>query len=292
MLKGMPTILTVDKDVNFSQQHTLEVYSPHLKFEVQFLFSVSISNRPRTSRFGWGRSHQIFVRIFLYFPSRLSGQDCPPRSEDPLSNSSSQYCKPINSMDFSRKEKDTPSSSLLTSYRNQNTPDTSLRKHAATSTPPNTVLRGILSKKGRNKLYQPWAIRTVILDDESTLRYFDGQSLRGEVDVVGCFLRTLTPDQADGRSHAFEIANISEKGALKSSSLILAASSALEAQAWMDALITASHQTKKKIEPTARSNYSYESLDVSFCPFLFNILASIIFSCYDFIGFFFVLAIG
>jgi hypothetical protein len=129
------------------------------------------------------------------------------------------------------------------------------------------VKKGILSKKGRKKIFRPWVLRTIVLDNRNILSYFDGRTLKGTVNLHGTTTTPLPPDKADGRSYAFEVSHISKHGALQGSSLILAASSAGEAEEWVNAInsLTRKHDT-------STSTFQYESLEVSF-PILLSSLS-------------------
>ena len=103
--------------------------------------------------------------------------------------------------------------------------------------------RGILAKKGMGKIYKPWSLRNIYVDLNQSLAYFDGTTLKGEIQLDGVTVRQLSPEEADGRQYAFEIGNISGVRRTKDNVLILAASSAQEAQEWIECLRAASSST-------------------------------------------------
>jgi hypothetical protein len=121
----------------------------------------------------------------------------------------------------------------------------------------NIVLSGILSKRGRNKLYHPWVLRSVTIDDQSTLRYYDGKTLKGIVSLTGCAVEPFAA--ADGRNFAFEIKNISVEKSFQESSLMLAASSSAEQQLWIQ---TINQYSQRLLQ--SKANFAYESFDVSY----------------------------
>jgi hypothetical protein len=111
------------------------------------------------------------------------------------------------------------------------------------SMPKDYSKHGILAKKGMGKLFKPWRLRNVFVDLNQTLAYFDGTTLKGEILLDGVAVRSLTPEEADGRSFAFEISNISGVRRTQDNVLTLAASSAQEAEDWINCLRAASCST-------------------------------------------------
>jgi hypothetical protein len=126
------------------------------------------------------------------------------------------------------------------------------------------VKKGFLTKKGRKRIFRPWVLRTIILDDRNILSYYDGRTLKGTVLLEGTTTTLIPPDKADGKHYAFEITNISNKKALQTSNLILAASSEHEADEWVEAIFSLA-----KKQPSSKANFQYESFEVSygFCIF-------------------------
>jgi len=104
------------------------------------------------------------------------------------------------------------------------------------TTSGSVIKQGILLKKGRNKIYHPWVLRTFILDDQSILRYYDGRKLRDQISLTNAVVETVPPNRADRRSYAFEIGNIITDSALQKSSILLVASSEFEMNDWIQAL--------------------------------------------------------
>ena len=102
--------------------------------------------------------------------------------------------------------------------------------------------KGILSKKSRSKLFSvPWALRTIILDSENKLYYYDGKVLKGEIILAGTVIDHIAhQDMADGRSFAFQINNIMSVKRTQTTSLTLAAGSYQEADDWVTCLTKAS----------------------------------------------------
>lgn len=99
------------------------------------------------------------------------------------------------------------------------------------------VKKGILSKKSRSKYISgPWTLRTVILDSDNTLSYYDGRVLKGEVLLAGTMVNHVTQDVADGNTFPFQISNISLVKRSQTSSLLLAAGSFQEADDWVTQL--------------------------------------------------------
>jgi hypothetical protein len=106
--------------------------------------------------------------------------------------------------------------------------------------------KGILAKKGMGKLFKPWTLRTVYVDLNQRLAYFDGTTLKGEILLDGVSVRSLTLEEADGRPFAFEISNINGVRRTQNNMLVLAASSAQEAQEWIDCLRSAACSTVRQ----------------------------------------------
>lgn len=120
------------------------------------------------------------------------------------------------------------------------------------------VKKGMLAKKGRKRIFRPWALRTIILDNRNILSYYDGRTLKGSLNLEGTNVTLIPPEKADGRSFAFEVSNISNTKTIQSNNLILAAGSQAEAEEWVDAIISL---TRKHF--SAKSTSQYESLEVS-----------------------------
>lgn len=120
------------------------------------------------------------------------------------------------------------------------------------------VKKGILSKRGRKKIFHPWVLRTIVLDNRNVLTYLDGKTLKGTVNLEGTTVSLVPPEKANGRQFAFEISSISNTRALQTTTLMLAASSLKEAEDWVEAIVslTAKHVSSK-------GNVHYESLEVS-----------------------------
>lgn len=99
---------------------------------------------------------------------------------------------------------------------------------------PAIVLKGILSKRSRNLFIRgPWALRTVLLYSNNKFFYFNGKVLKGEVSLAGTEVSFVSPELADGRNYAFQIANIKTEKRVQSSTLIFAAGSQQEAEDWV-----------------------------------------------------------
>ena len=125
--------------------------------------------------------------------------------------------------------------------------------------PQGVVKKGILSKRGRKMIFRPWVLRTVILDDQNNLSYYDGNTLKGSVSLEGTTTTLVPTEKADGRKFAFEITNISQVGPLQTHSLLLAAGSQAEAEEWVDVIST----TMRKNHFSSKTAFQYESFDVS-----------------------------
>eukprot|EP01040_Poterioochromonas_malhamensis_P004815 gene4815-5169_t len=118
------------------------------------------------------------------------------------------------------------------------------------------IKKGILSKRGRKKIFRPWVLRTIVLDDRNMLSYYDGRTLKGSFSLEGTSTAFVPPERADGRLFAFEITNIQHTGALQSNSLLLAAGSQPEAEEWIEAIISL---MRKHV--SMKVNIQYESFD-------------------------------
>lgn len=135
--------------------------------------------------------------------------------------------------------------------------------------PGSIIKQGILLKKGRNKIYHPWVLRSFTLDDQSILRYYDGRKLRGQISLTNAVIEHVLPSRADKKSYAFEIGNIITDSALQKSSMLLVASSEFEMNDWIQALRLGANK------PTVtKGALSYESFDVSFTYFAVSLLLS------------------
>jgi len=73
----------------------------------------------------------------------------------------------------------------------------------------------------------------VFLDKTNKLYYFDGDKLKGEVDLVGTQVSHLDPDQADGKRYAFIISGIRHPKRGQSDFVLLAAGSQSESLEWV-----------------------------------------------------------
>lgn len=99
------------------------------------------------------------------------------------------------------------------------------------------VKKGILSKKSRSKYMSgPWTLRTVVLNSDNKLLYFDGKVLKGEIILAGTMINHMTPDPSDGRVFPFQITNISSVKMTQTSAMTLAAGSYQEADEWVTCL--------------------------------------------------------
>jgi hypothetical protein len=119
------------------------------------------------------------------------------------------------------------------------------------------VKKGFLTKKGRKRIFRPWVLRTIVLDDRRVLSYYDGRTLKGTVLLEGTTTTLIPPEKADGKHYAFEITDISNKKALQTSNLILAASCEHEADEWVEAI-----SSLAKKQPSSKANFQYESFEV------------------------------
>ncbi len=122
-----------------------------------------------------------------------------------------------------------------------------------------TVKRGILLKRGRNSLYHPWYLRTVIITDKNNLLYYDNDKMKGAVSLIGSTIRMVPPSEIGGKPYAFEISNIGQQKTSQENRLILVAGSENEVLEWMDALETA----HRLYASTVKATYQYASLGVS-----------------------------
>lgn len=81
---------------------------------------------------------------------------------------------------------------------------------ASDSTP---IFEVLLEKRSRGRILsmsRSWALRTIRLTRQ-TLSYYDGNDLKGSVDISGAVLRLVSPADADSKSFPFEIDIGSEK---------------------------------------------------------------------------------
>ena len=106
----------------------------------------------------------------------------------------------------------------------------------APTIPAQVIKQSILQKRGRSQLYQPWVLRTIVLDSNYCLSYLDGENLKGIFSLKDTTVNLLTPEQANGRQFSFEICNISTSKVSQQNSLVLAAASGAELKSWMAAL--------------------------------------------------------
>ena len=116
--------------------------------------------------------------------------------------------------------------------------------------------KGILMKKGMGKLFRPWTLRTVYVDVNQMLSYYDErQTLKGELNLEGANIRYLTSEEADGRDNAIEISNISGI-MMKNNILVLACGSLTEANDWFDCLTAAANSTIRSRTADDRAGYA------------------------------------
>lgn len=127
------------------------------------------------------------------------------------------------------------------------------------------VKKGLLNKKGRKKIFRPWAFRTVVIDNQDHLYYYDGSVLKGEILLKDVKVRHILPEKADGKRFAFEIFNIPMDSPLRCDSLILASASEADAADWVDTITSIVHRKN-----TAKTNFEYESFEVRFIFLLFK----------------------
>jgi hypothetical protein len=120
------------------------------------------------------------------------------------------------------------------------------------------VKKGILSKKSRSKYISgPWTLRTVILDSDNRLSYYDGKVLKGEVLLAGTMVNHVTQDVADGKTFPFQISNISLVKRSQTTALLLAAGSFQEADDWV------THLSKAAVGSTSTGAAGYITFEVS-----------------------------
>jgi hypothetical protein len=112
---------------------------------------------------------------------------------------------------------------------------------APSPSPSTYVKKAILSKKGMGKLIRPWVLRTIVLDRNNKLLYYDGKQLKGELLLEGATARHIDSDMADGRPFAFEVSGLGGTKKHQNSSLILAASCINDANDWVEALTKAAN---------------------------------------------------
>lgn len=98
------------------------------------------------------------------------------------------------------------------------------------------IKKGILSKKGMGLVIKPWVLRTIILDHNCKLLYYDGNVLKGELHLHGATVSYADPSHADGRANAFQLANVYNIKKQQKTTLLLAASSKQETDEWVAAL--------------------------------------------------------
>lgn len=96
--------------------------------------------------------------------------------------------------------------------------------------------KGILSKKGMGLVIKPWVLRTVVLGHDGKLVYYDGNVLKGELQLHGATISYVDPSAADGRANAFQIANVFDIKKQQKATLLLAASSKPETDEWVTAI--------------------------------------------------------
>ena len=139
------------------------------------------------------------------------------------------------------------------------------------------IKKGILSKKGRSKFMSgPWALRTLVLDSDNKLSYYDGKTLKGEVILAGTMVNHVTQDVADGKAFPFQISNISQVKTSQSTSLLLAAGSFQEADDWVTCL------SKAAVGSTSTGAAGYITFEV-----FFGIVFCFCFLTSSYIGFYF-----
>lgn len=104
---------------------------------------------------------------------------------------------------------------------------------------------GFLMKKGMGYLYRPWAKRYFVLDLDHSLTYYDGESVRGVLKLLGAAVRKVgESSRVEGcrsnASHVFEVYNlcVTNSSSLfnKQNLLRLRASSEKEMNEWIEAL--------------------------------------------------------
>jgi len=104
--------------------------------------------------------------------------------------------------------------------------------------------QGVLNKKGRGLIIKSWKTRRFVLRIDFKLNYYDEDDLIGSLILSGANVRSLSPMEADGRLHCFEIYDLAQLN-FKSKNLILQASTSAEAADWITSIqncIEASNQ--------------------------------------------------
>ena len=122
----------------------------------------------------------------------------------------------------------------------------------------------------------PWALRTLVLDSDNKLSYYDGKTLKGEVILAGTMVNHVTQDVADGKAFPFQISNISQVKTSQSTSLLLAAGSFQEADDWVTCL------SKAAVGSTSTGAAGYITFEV-----FFGIVFCFCFLTSSYIGFYF-----
>lgn len=90
---------------------------------------------------------------------------------------------------------------------------------------------------GRSTLYNAtWKLRSVYLDKSNKLYYFDGDKMKGEVNLVGTQVSHVDPGQADGKLHAFLISGIRNPKRGQSDFVLLSAGSLSESLEWVGSI--------------------------------------------------------
>ena len=74
------------------------------------------------------------------------------------------------------------------------------------------------------------------LDKSNKLYYFDGDKLKGEVNLVGTQVSHVDPGQADGKLHAFLISGIRNPKRGQSDFVLLGAGSQSESLEWVGSI--------------------------------------------------------
>jgi len=82
-------------------------------------------------------------------------------------------------------------------------------------------------------------LRTVVLNSENRLLYFDGKIYKGEVDLTGTKVEHCPKESTDRRGSVVRISNIESVSAFQSHHLFLAAGSFREADSWVRYLTNA-----------------------------------------------------
>ncbi len=117
--------------------------------------------------------------------------------------------------------------------------------------------KGIVLKRGRNRLYHPWYLNSVVVTDQNLLLYFDGETLKGKVSLQGTSVRILSPQEITGKPYGLEISNVPSKKMLKEDRIVFVVGSEHEATEWLNAFETAQRMYM------SRSTTKYESFGVS-----------------------------